>query len=266
MAISDFVVPWEMRAREISPLVREFSHLVFREGRKVDIRLRFRTDLDALAEVNARNRASWLPLFPIFDPAYHDFPPGSVVWAEGLNRRQETVATYAARALDWSHTTLGEESRSLRVFYDDPAVQAAPGDFAEIPDIPSTAIAGRTACVGALWVRPDYRSFGLTKLLSRLCKAYACAQWDVTVCWGFVNPAHVASGVSRAFGSVRIEPGVNLRLQGYDLPAAVTYQARADLVSDIVAAVRRGEIDSSRRIVTTPTNDSDARCQGIASR
>jgi GNAT superfamily N-acetyltransferase len=255
-------------ARE--PEGRDFSslfHLAFRQARAIGVRLRLRTEFEALAQVFAKYRTNWPELFPVFDPAYHDFSPASAVWIQGLDESGETVSTYAARALYWPDTTLGAEARSLRLFFGDPASQAAAGDFAEIPETPAVRINGRTACVGALWVRPDHRGIGLTRIVSRLCKAYVFARWQASTCFAFVDPAHFMSGVARAFGTIEARHGVRLRLCGRDLPASLTYQTGAAVLADIARAVRRGEIESSRRTETTLTKESaPERCQGMAKR
>jgi hypothetical protein len=243
-----------------------FFHLAFRQASALGVRLRLRSDFEALARVIAKNRTNWPKPFPIFDPAYHDFSPTSTVWIQGLDESGETVSTYAARALCWSGTTLGAEARSLRLFYAAPATQAAAGDFAEIPETPAAQIDGRTACIGTAWVRPDHRGIGLTKIMSRLCKAFAYSQWQTSTWFAFVDPTHFASGVARAFGTIQVQHGVRLRLGGRDLPASLTSQTAEMVLADIARAVRRGEIESSRRTETMLTNESPERCQGMAKR
>jgi len=252
---------------EARALVNDFSSLAFAEAWRIGVTLRFRADFAALVQVNRLNRASWRPLFPVFNPAYHDFLPASAIWLQGVNEGGETVATYAARALHWVDTTLGDEARSLRLFYGEPRGHARAGDFAQIPKTPGAEISGRTAGVGALWIRPDFRGRGLTKIMSRLGKSYACAHWGARAYWGFVDPAHCASGVGRAFGTVMIDQGATLRLEGLDLPAVLSHQRRDALLGDLAAAMRRGEIESSRRMETTLTQESPLpRRQGMANR
>lgn len=243
-----------------------FFHLAFRQARAIGVRLRLRTNFEALAQVVAKNRTNWPRLFPVFDPAHHNFSPGSTVWIQGLDESGDTVSTFAARAICWPDTTLGAEARSLRLFYAAAAAQATTGDFAEIPETPAAGINGRTACLGTLWVRPDHRGIGLTKILSRLCKAYAVGQWQAGTCFAFVDPTHFASGVARAFGRFNVQHGLRLRLGGRDLPASLTYYTAETVLADIACAVRRGEIESSRRTETMLTNESPERCQGMAKR
>jgi hypothetical protein len=247
--------------------VTRFFHLAFRQAREIGVRLRLRTDFGRLREINQSNRDSWAELFPIFDPTKNDLGLGSAVWIEGLNERGETICTHAARAFRFpAPRTLLDEARSLRVFYKDPAPRLVAGDRADVPESPGAAMSGETACIGALWVKPAHRSSGLIKITARLCKAYATIHWRAGVCWSFCNPAHFVSGVARAFGPVEVDEGVMLRLGNLTLPAVLTYQRRDSVLAEMASVLRRGEIESSRRMETTLMNMSLARCQGIASR
>jgi hypothetical protein len=248
------------------PDLGRFFRVAAAQASDLGVRLRLMTDFEKLRAVNRENRDSWPELFPIFDPTKSDLAADSAIWIEGLNDRGETISTHAARFFRWRGTTLLDEARSLRLFYKDPTPHAAAGDYAVLPDSPGVGISGATACIGALWVKPAYRSAGLIKITARLCKAYACRNWDAAVCWAFCDPAHFASGVARAFGPVEAEEGVALRLGARDLPAVLSYQDRASVLAEIASALRRGEIESSRLTDTTLMNRSPAQYQGIASR
>jgi hypothetical protein len=243
-----------------------FFHLAVSQARDLGVRLHFRTDFERLRAVNRANRDSWVELFPVFDPSKSDLAASPAIWIEGIDERGETVSTHAARFFRWRNTTLLDEARSLRLFYKDPVPHRAAGDYAIVPDSPGARITGDTACVGALWVKPDYRSVGLIKVTARVCKAFACLRWRAAVCWAFCDPAHFVSGVARAFGPVAAEDGVTLRLGTLNLPAVLTYQDRASVLDEIASALRHGEIESSRLTETTLMNTSFARCQGMANR
>jgi hypothetical protein len=253
-----------------SPATREsvsrFFDVAFKQARQAGVRLRVRTDFESLRAVNLANRDSWAELIPTFDPTHSDLGLGPAVWVEGVDERGDTVSTHATRLFRWHDTTLADEARSLRLFYKNPAPHLAAGDHVCIPDSAGSRITGDTACIGALWVKPAYRRVGLTKITSRVVKAYALAHWEATICWGFCDPAHFMSGVARAFGQVDADDGVTLRLGTRDLPAILTRQDRELLLRDIASAVRRGEIESSRLTETTLMNTSLPRCQGIAIR
>jgi hypothetical protein len=248
------------------PNLGQFFHLAFAQARALGVRLRLRGDFARLRAVNHQNRDSWAELFPIFDPSKSDIAAGSAIWIEGVDDRGETISTHAARFFRWRDTTLLDEAQSLRLFYRDPAPRKAAGDYAILPDSPGRGISGDTAAIGALWVKPAYRSAGLIKITARLCKAYACLHWQAALCWAFCDPAHFESGVARAFGPIEAEDGASLRLGALNLPAVLTYQDRASVLAEIASALRRGEIESSRRTDTMLMKRSRARYQGIANR
>jgi RimJ/RimL family protein N-acetyltransferase len=243
-----------------------FFHVAFAQARALGVRLRLRGDFNRLREVNRENRDSWAELFPIFDPSKNDLAADRAIWIEGQDDRGETISTHATRLFRWRDTTLLDEARSLRIFYKDPAPHQLAGDYAVLPDQPCREIGGDTAAMGAVWVKPAYRSSGLIKITARLSRAYACLHWRATVCWAFCDPSHFASGVARAFGPVDVADGVSLRLGGRNFPAVLSYEDRASVLAEVGSALRRGTIESSRLTDTTLMKTSRARYQGIASR
>src|SRR5579883_1771964 len=113
-------------------------------ARNCGVRLRLRTDFDALMDLNRANRATWPPLPPICDPSYSTLGADNAFWLDGVNDHGETVVTYFARLFDFVDTNLVEAIRSLRIYYDDPTPHAAAGEMVEI-DAPSAAVVcGRT--------------------------------------------------------------------------------------------------------------------------
>ena len=249
-------------------LARRFLELAAAQAGKAGISLTRRHDMAALAAVNRANRESWPPLIPMFDTAQSVLTPETALWVDASNDRGETVGTYAARFFSWPHSTLAEEANSLRIFYVDPAPHLARGEFIEFADdVPSAVITGRTAATGALWIRPDYRRLGLTKILSRVCKAYAFELWEPSHFWSIANAVHLESGVARAWGSLKFSRGAWLCLGGLDLSVALTVQERQRFLADIAKDVRQGVIESSRLTVTALTNTAEPRPrQGIRSR
>jgi hypothetical protein len=240
-------------------LAERFFDIACAQAQREGTTLRLSDDMAALGEVNRRNRASWPPLIPLFDTAYNPVQQG--FWVQAVDRRGEIVGAHAARAFLWESTTFAAEAESLRLFYADPRPHLASGDFVEIPaELRTAEITGRTACVGALWVHPDCRSAGLTKLMTRIVKVYACTRWDVSLCWALLNPVHIDSGVLRAAGVVGFYRGLRLRLGPQILPAALSYKDRAGILEEAEEIVRRGTIDSSRAAEATamPTRRSRA--------
>jgi GNAT superfamily N-acetyltransferase len=249
-------------------LARRFLELAAAQAGEAGIFLKRRHDMATLAAVNRANRDSWPPLIPMFDTAHSVLTPETALWVDASNERGETVGTYAARFFWWPHATLAEEARALRIFYADPAPHLARGEFIDLPDnFSNSMITGRTAATGALWIRPDYRRLGLTKILSRACKAYAFELWEPSVFWALINPAHLDSGVARAWGSISVSRGGRIHAGGQDLPLAISFQSRQRFLEGIAKDTRHGAIDSSRLIVTALTNTSDAAArQGMTSR
>jgi hypothetical protein len=247
-------------------LLARFFSVAVGQAREMGIKLRLRSDFEALSRVNARNRDSWIPLLPSFDPAYSDLEPEAAIWFEALDGRGDTIAACATRAYHWPRTTFAEEARSLRMFYRDPEPHVAAGETIDLPDSPATKITGDSACIGALWVTPTYRGAGLTKIIPKLCKAYAHMHWHTSTCWSFFNPVHFAGdAIARALGSINVDWGVHLRLERHEVPAVITHQSRAAFLMDAARAVSRRAIESSRRIETTLTKESSPERHGSAS-
>jgi len=249
-------------------LARRFLQLAAAQAGEAGISLRRRHDMAALAAVNRANRESWPPLIPLFDAAQSVLTRENALWVNATNRQGETVATYAARFFHWPRSTLAEEARSLRIFYTDPAPHRARGEFVEFPEDGAWhEITGRTAATGALWIQPDYRRLGLTRILSRACKAYAYELWEPSIFWALINPIHLESGVARAWGSITVVRGARLCVGGQNLPAAISFQNRQQFLSDVAHDTRQGMIVSSRRTLTVPTKRSDREARhGIISR
>jgi hypothetical protein len=249
-------------------LARRFLELATAQAGEAGISLKRRHDMATLAAVNRANRDSWPPLIPMFDTAHSVLTPETALWVDASNERGETVGTYAARLFSWPHSSLAEEARSLRIFYADPAPHLARGEFIELPgNFSASMITGRTAATGALWIQPDCRRLGLTKILSRACKAYALELWEPAQFWSIANAAHLDSGVARAWGSLKFSRGAWLCLRDLDLSVALTLQERRRFLADIAHDLDQGVIESSRLTVTALTNTVDPRpLQGTRSR
>jgi GNAT superfamily N-acetyltransferase len=212
------------------------------------LRFRLRSDFDALVELNRDNRETWPPLPPTFDPAYSNLRIDSAFWLEGIDDRGETVATEMARLFDFKDTNVVEELRALRTYYEDPAPHVAAGERIDIDAPAATAVRGRTMHGGAIWVRPDWRRNGLTRILSRICAAYALTRWDTAFTWGLVEPRLHAGGLSQAYGPHEVAQGVTLRLafRG-ELPAVLIWMRAAALLADLARAVDHAPVLAGQR-------------------
>ncbi len=217
-------------------------------ARNCGVRLRLRTDFDALMDLNRANRATWPPLPPICDPSYSTLGADNAFWLDGVNDHGETVVTYFARLFDFVDTNLVEAIRSLRIYYDDPTPHAAAGEMVEI-DAPSAAVVcGRTVYGGGMWIRRDWRGTGLPKFMSRVCSAYAHTRWNTAFCWGFVVPRAHALGLSRAYGPYHAVEDLLVRLafRG-DLPTVLLWMHSETMLADLARIVDDSAIDNPRQ-------------------
>ncbi len=222
------------------PLLLQYFSLADRAAREVGVTLRLRHDFAALAEIQEANRDSWPPVNPIFDPDSNDLDDSCAFWIEGIDVRGETVLTNATRFFDWPHTSLAEELRSLRAFYRDPGPHLAAGEYAEVAGEMAASIRGRTSTSGALWVRPDHRRLGLTRIAPRLSRACAYARWNVAYCWGITAQRLHELGLTRAYGhsAGAVQRGLTIDLGPLGRNAVVlTCQDRGTLRADIARIV-----------------------------
>lgn len=164
------------------------------------LHLRFRCDFAALMAINREHQDSWSEMLPICDPAHNRLSNESAFWLEGVDRQGDTVLTHAARFFDFTNTNVLEEIKSLRVYYENPAPHLLAGERVELDAPTADVVHGRTMYGGAIWVRPDWRRFGLTRTIVRICSAYAHTRWDTAFTWGFIDPRLHAMGVARAYG------------------------------------------------------------------
>lgn len=249
-------------------LLGRFFLIADTAARDRGVKLRLRSDFDALMILNERHRDSWPPLAPIFNPALSNLRLDAAFCLEAVDERDETVATHASRFFDWPDTTLADELRSMRPFYEDPAPRIAAGESVEVTAPSAKIIHGRVAYGGAVWVRPDCRGKGLAALLPRISRAYAYSRWDNAYTWGMVEPKVHAKGLIRANGPYEVEEAILMRLafRG-ELPALLMWMGRDAMLSDIEDIVDQATVDSSRRIEMLSTYRSrSVRRQGMSSR
>lgn len=251
-------------------LLGRFFLVADRAARDQGVKLRLRTDFEGLVELNGKHRESWTPMSPMFDPEQSNLRIDSAFWLEAYDDHGDTVATHAARLFDCPDTTVVEEIRSLRVFYEDPAPHIAEGETVDFDGGPVAHIRGRTVYGGALWVRPDYRRRGLTTIMPRISRAYAFTRWDNDFHWSFVEPKTHTFGVPHASGPFHVEETmpVMLRLQFRGLfPSFVMWMSTEEMLDDVEGFVLQPTFESSRRMEMPSTNmSSPERRHGMSSR
>lgn len=215
-------------------LLRQHFTVADAAAREWGLRLKLRSDFDALMELNRENRDSWPPLAPIFDPAHSNLRIDSAFWLEGIDDRGETVVTESGRLFDFKDTDVVEELRSLRIYYENPAPHLAAGERVEIEAPAARIVRGRTMHGGAIWVRPDWRRGGLTRIISRICAAYALTRWNTAFTWGLIETRLHAGGLSQAYGPHAVAEGVMLRLAFRGaLPAVLVWMSAEGLLTDL---------------------------------
>lgn len=216
-------------------------------GQDIGLRFRLRSDFDGLLELNRDNGDTWPPLPPICDPAHSNIRFDAGFWLEGIDERGETVVTHAARLFDFTRSNLQEEIRSLRIFYEDAASHIAAGERVDIESAAAAAITGRTMFAGGVWVRPDWRRFGLTKIISRVCSAYAYTRWNIAYSWGFVETRMHALGLSRAYGPYNVIDGLSFRLAWRpDVRMVLLWMGVETMLADLGRVIERTAEDGAR--------------------
>jgi hypothetical protein len=229
-------------------LLGRYFTLADATGRDWGLRFRLRSDFDALLALNRENRDSWPPLSPAFDPAHSNLRIDSAFWLEGFDDRGETVITEIARLYDFKNTDVVAELRSLRIYYENPEPHLAAGERVELDAPAAQVVRGRTMHGGAIWVRPDWRRNGLTRIISRICAAYALTRWNTAFTWGLVEPRLHAGGLSQAYGPHQVAEGVMLRLpfRG-DLPAVLIWMTSEALLADLARTVDNAAMIAGER-------------------
>jgi hypothetical protein len=157
-------------------LIGRFLQYADAVNRKQGVVLSFAT-LEELQEVNERNRDSWKPLFPVFNPKLNTSLRDTAFCLLGRNRDGDVVSAQAARLFTWEGTNLQREAESLRWFYSDPEASKRPGESCVVTAPSARHITGRVAFLGAVWYRPDYRKRMPTLIDLRVGPICALTKW-----------------------------------------------------------------------------------------
>jgi hypothetical protein len=153
-----------------------------------------------LLETNERNRASWRPLIPVFNPKNGGLTAENSFCILGRNQEGEVVAAHAGRLYNWPSTTYYEEATALRLFYTDPDKMKCSGEECEITAKATRDISGNVVFSGAAWYRPDYRGCNLSAILPKLGKAYALTRWNPDFIVSVMAEEIYQSGFASRFG------------------------------------------------------------------
>jgi GNAT superfamily N-acetyltransferase len=215
-------------------LIARFLIAANREMRARGISLRLKRNLDELIAFNQRNQEHWYRLAPLFDPAFNEIREDEAYWIAGYDRSGDIVVVHAARFFDWTGTDLGVEFAGLRLWYKEPERWRRPGEICTITGPAAAIVTGRCAYLGSMWFRPDFRGRGLSRLLPRINRAIALAQWGIDFNFSFIEPFVVTTGLIEQYGFSRHAPGVAFRNgpKG-DMDMHVMWMPRAELVADL---------------------------------
>jgi GNAT superfamily N-acetyltransferase len=163
---------------------------------------------------------------------------------EGVDEDGAAVMTSAGRLYDHGDRSIADDLRSLRVFYDRPEAHVAAGESVEVTAPAAQHLCGRVMFSGAVWVRPDYRRHGLTKIIPRLTRSYALAQWNTPVFWAYIDHDLEEIGVARAYGSWHVEDRIATHMANWrgDHDVLFMSMGQATLIRDIAGSVEAYEL------------------------
>jgi hypothetical protein len=220
-------------------------------ARDLGVRFRISRDFDRLIALNTEHRDSWPKILPSFDPKYSTLSADNAFFVEGVDDKGDTVVTSAGRLYDHGDRSLASDLRSLRVFYDDPAPPAGAGESVSVSADLAEHIYGRAMFSAVVWVRPDYRRHGFTRIIPRLTRAYALTRWNTPVFWMMIAPDLDKIGITRAYGSWHVDGRIALHMPSLrdDFEVLFCSMGQDALIRDIASSV----YENSRRIDTPMT-------------
>jgi hypothetical protein len=225
-------------------LIARYVTYADQAARDLGVRLRLSWDFDRLIALNQQHHDSWPQLAPIFNPKHNSLRRDNAFLIEGVDEDGATVMTSAGRLYDHGDRSVADDLRSLRVFYDQPAQHVATGERVEVTAPMAEHLCGRIMFSGAVWVRPDYRRHGLTKIIPRLTRCYALAQWNTPVFWAYIDHDLEEIGVARAYGSWHVEDRIITHMPNWrgDHDILFMSMGQATLIRDIAGSVEAYEL------------------------
>ncbi|HWG80659.1 MAG TPA: hypothetical protein VN681_12835 [Stellaceae bacterium] len=251
-------------------LLARYMTIASRALRDLGLRLRISRDFDRLIALNQQHRDSWPLLSPIFSPKHNSLRQDNSFLIEGVDDCDDTVMTSAGRLYDHGDRSIGDELRSLRVFYDRPQAHIDAGERVEVSAPTAEHLCGRVMFSGAVWVRPDYRRHGLTKIVPRLTRSCALALWNTPVFWAYIDHDLDEIGVSRAYGSWHVEDCISTHMPSWrgDHDILFMSMGQATLIRDIARSVEAYDINlgAARRMDSAIASRSVPARQGMMSR
>jgi hypothetical protein len=184
--------------------------------------------------VNQKNRESWMPLVPMYDPSFNKLDNENYIGLLGRTERGEIVTANAVRLYDWTTTNFLEEATSLRLMYDAPVVSKQPGESCKVNTPSAGFVRGRAAFSGAAWVHPNFRGRGLGHMLPLTIKALALTKWWPDTVFGMMSSKVHEAGFAEPFGFGNSELEIVWKSSSLgDLRLALLWTDREHILSDV---------------------------------
>ncbi len=214
--------------------------------------------LEALVEVNRQNKDSWLPLFPLFDPALSGIGPDRSFALLGRNASGKVVTCQAVCLMLLTQRTMKQQLEGLNFFYHDPVRQRAPGEAIIVTAPSAETLVGRAAFSGAVWYHPDYRKRGMVDIFGRAVRACAYTRWNPDIVFSFMGEANVASKVAARAGYRNVEWDITLVnspvVRGGSLRLALIWSTAAEELEFYRSYLAGGDAQIDRVVQDRPAN------------
>jgi len=228
-------------------VMKTFLFQAVRSVLDLGVQLYLHTDFNRLFEVNRQNRDHWFPIMPMFDPNCSALDGvHSGFWIEGRSRNGRTVVAQCARHYYLPESSVADELTSMRFFYSDPLVFAAPKEKCACTAPSAQMLANHVCYSGGTWFHPDYRGRDLASLLPRISRTLALLLWQTDYTLSLVEPVLIEKGIVGRYGYRNMEAGVDWTgspIHG-DLFLHVIWMDRPTLLQDLVK--RTGSVEEVR--------------------
>ncbi len=209
------------------------------EMRRRGVYLSFGT-FGELVDTNARNKDSWLSLYPAFDPRLNGLDSKSAFCILGRNLQGEVVLTHAARLYRWPKSNFAQEARNLRYLYEDPTTHIAAGETCTVTAPIAEQIKGNAIFTGAVWYRPDFRKKMLAPIMSRITRYLAFSLWENDLSFALMSKAVIAGGMPERCGMTKLDWAVDSAgSQLGPLTLGIVWQMPDETVSDLARVLAR---------------------------
>lgn len=228
-------------------LVRDAARQVEEEAAKIGLTFEVGCDFERFKAL--RRTVDQAALNPRYDPEFSRLDSSNALCVIGAAGGE--VATMSAiRCYDWQHTTLADESRTLRAYYDYPRRDAPHVEHSIVTAPIAERISGRVTAHGAVWVRPDLRrsadprsrAVPVSHLVSALSRMIAAHYFNPDWCYATSKSMMVLNGAAALYGWHQICGGwresLNVAGGGYD--AALMWSRKADVIAEAEAIRRDG--------------------------